>query len=169
VTIILFLLTWFLQIVEPAGLSPGSTMPSCKLQLTDGTVFTTDSLKGNILVVSFWASWNQASRKHNKQLVRLYEKYRTLNYRRKAQIQMVSISLDNQRDLWLYARAIDNLHWPYNSCDFKGWESETINKMKVNLIPSNYIVDVNGTIVAKNCWDFQLDSVLQRLNNNVPN
>ena len=147
----------------------GDKFPACAFVNGAAGTIHTDSLVGDVLVIDFWASWNLPSRKYNLQLIKLYEKYRQQNFRKKHQIQFISVSLDTRNDLWLVARAKDNLHWPINSCDFKGWESEFTDKLGLELIPANYIVDPKGVIVAKNLWGPQLDSTLKTLSKEMPN
>lgn len=150
-------------------LAAGDKLPSCTFLNASGETVNTDSLRGNILVMDFWASWNIPSRSHNKQLIKLYEKYRTINFRKKHQILFLSISLDTQRELWLVARAKDNLHWHHNICDFKGWDSEVMDQLNINIIPANFVIDREGEIAAKNSWGMELDSTLRELNKEMPN
>lgn len=169
--LIFLLIHWLLLLFpEPADhLLPGDRLPSCAFRNASGEMVYTDSLRGHIVVLDIWASWNLPSRSHNLQLIKLYEKYRVLNIRKKHQVCFLSISMDTQRDFWLVARAKDDLHWPYNICDFKGWDSETLDSLDLHIIPANFIVDANGTIVARNLWGPVLDSTLKELNKQVPN
>ncbi len=166
--LVLSFLLWFFQ-SKPVTLKTGDSLPPCVFQTASNEVIYTDSLKGNIVVIDFWASWNISSRKHNLQLLKMYEKYRISNFRRKGQVLFLSISLDTKRDLWLVARAKDDLHWPYNICDLKGWESEITEQLGLRIIPTNFVVNQEGLIVGKNMWGIQLDTTLRNLNKEMPN
>jgi thiol-disulfide isomerase/thioredoxin len=168
---IFLLIQLFILLLQPHPeiLKPGERFPSCIFSTSDGNALYTDSLIGNIMVIDFWASWNSPSRKHNLQLIKLYEKLRVQNYRRKHKVLFLSVSMDTQFDLWLVARAKDDLHWPYNICDFKGWDSEITDRLGLRIIPANFIVDQKGIIVAKNLWGMGLDSTLREMNKQMPN
>jgi thiol-disulfide isomerase/thioredoxin len=170
VSLLLFI-QLFLHIFQTVPEHPGveDPLPSCILYRTNAEPVYTDSLKGNILVLDFWASWNAPSRKHNMQLIKMHEKYRQYNFRRKKQVLFLSVSMDTQPELWLIARAKDDLHWPYNFCDFKGWESPLATQLNLYRIPANFVVDETGKIVGKDLWGTRLDSLLQSLQGDVPN
>lgn len=161
------LINLVLQLLQIHPDSPriGDTLPPLALS---GNM-NTDSLRGHILVVDVWASWNAPSRRHNLQLIKLYEKYRQINFRRDRQVIFLSISLDTQQDMWLIARAKDDLHWPYNFCDFKGWESPLVPALNLKRVPSNFLVNEQGIIIARDIWGTPLDSTLKSLHPKMPN
>jgi peroxiredoxin len=146
------------------GLEVGDPLPAFRLESVNGEMISNDSLKGNLIVWTFWASWNQPSRKNNIEMVKLYEKYRQLNFLKKRKVLFITFSLDTQADLWKIALLKDDLHWKMNICDFKGWESPIVEQFKVSRLPTNFIAGKDGKIVAKNIWGRELDSVLTVLN-----
>src|SRR6185436_17924716 len=118
---ILFILLQFQS--DPTGLKPGDPAPSFVISNPlSGVQLVSDSLKGNVIVVDFWASWCMPSRKNNSQMGTLYNKYMKLNRRNKDRLVFIHYSMDTSKELWQVARARDKLNWPNQVCDFNGWE-----------------------------------------------
>ena len=85
----------------------------------------------------------------------LYAQYRNRGF----EIYMVSI--DNDRAAWLQAIAEDNMPW-INVGDMKG-SYQAVNSYNIQAIPSNYILDKEGQIVAKNLQGPALTQALARI------
>ncbi|WP_409187221.1 peroxiredoxin family protein [Antarcticibacterium sp. 1MA-6-2] len=62
---------------------------------------------------------------------------------------MYAISLDQHRDSWLKAIDEDGLTWT-NVSELKGGENEASYVYGINGIPDNFLIDENGTIIARN-------------------
>jgi peroxiredoxin len=76
-------------------------------------------------------------------VVAAYEKYH------KKGLEMVSISLDNQKEAWVKAITALNMPWTHLS-DLKGWQSIVCDVYKVWAIPDNLLINPQGEIVARN-------------------
>lgn len=134
-----------------------------------GDTLHRDSLIGKIVYVNFWSSWSINSRKHNKSQIKLYERYRQENLRRQTPIVFISISVDENPEYLKAAIGQDDLHWPYNVCDYKGWKSPMVKAFRVTTIPANFLFDTSGTLVDQNKWGTQLDSLVSKTYNEVSN
>ena len=64
--------------------------------------------------------------------------------------EIYSISLDKNNKAWNEAIKKDNLLWKNHVSDLKGWESEAAKTYNIKSIPSNILIDKDGTIIAKN-------------------
>jgi peroxiredoxin len=144
-------------------LAIGQKMPNFKSVTISGDTIELAQYKGKIVLIDCWASWNIPSRKHNLSTKRLYEKYRAISLRKKQKFIVVQISLDTREDLLRNAISKDNLYWRAHICDYKGWKSKYVGLFNINSIPTNYLIDTAGIIVAKNIWETQLDERLQSL------
>ncbi len=129
------------------------------VSLTGDTV-SIERLRGNIVLVDFWASWNQPSRKNNQTTLKLYEKYRASSLRKKKKFIVVQVSLDTRENLWRTAIIKDNLYWKTHICDFKGWSSPFVAHYQFKRIPTNILIDTAGNVIAHDIWESRLDSAL---------
>ncbi len=103
--------------------------------------FRKEHYKGKIIVVSFWASWSKSSRLENKNLVRLYNKYK-LN----SKVAFVGISLDTDEENWRTAIEEDELKWKDQFCDYKKYESPSAKTYGVSTLPTILIIDKTGSV-----------------------
>lgn len=143
---------------QPAG-GPEKAPDFTAIALSGDTV-TLSAYRGNLVLLDFWASWNQPSRKHNQSTVKLYEKYRALSLRKKRKFVVIQVSLDEREDFWRTAVTKDNLHWRTHICDFKGWNSPFVSLYNFRRIPTSMLIDTAGNIVARDIWEERLDSTL---------
>lgn len=158
ISILLFALAGWKYASDPLP----EKLPSFTYYNLGGDTLSTDSLKGKIVYVNFWASWSINSRKLNQQQLALYERYRQKSLRKKMAIEFISISLDTRRDLFKAAVGQDDLHWPNNVCDFKGWASEYVALFNLKSLPSNYIFGPDGKLIGHNIWGNRLESLLDQ-------
>lgn len=128
----------------------------------NGDTLDSSRLKGGVVLVDFWASWNAPSRKHNLTTRKIYEKYRGLSIRKKRQFSVIQISLDTRRDLLNIAISKDALPWPSQLCDFKGWYSPYVSLFNVKKLPANFLIDTSGVIIATDVWGTDLEASVKK-------
>ncbi len=73
------------------------------------------------------------------------------------------VSLDRQKDAWLKAIEADHLTWKNHVSDLKYWLSEAAALYKVQGIPTNWLIDAKGIIVAQNLRGPALEEALDKL------
>jgi len=124
------------------AVSGNQTAPDFTLNDTNGKAVSLSSYKGGYVLVDFWASWCVPCRAENPNVLAAYEKYKGKNF------QVLGVSLDEKKDLWLKAIAEDKLPWK-QVCDFKASKSEVTQLYNISSIPANVLIDPNGKIVGK--------------------
>ncbi len=120
----------------------GDEAPDIAMADPDGTIRRLSDLRGNVVLVDFWASWCGQCRRENPNVVRAYQEFNAEGF------EVFSVSLDQNADRWKAAIAQDGLNWPNHVCDLKGWQNEAARAYGVSSIPHALLVDQDGTIAA---------------------
>jgi peroxiredoxin len=96
-----------------------------------------------LLLIDFWAAWCPPCREESPNLVKAYSEFHERGF------NILGVSLDQNRDDWLKAIEEDKLTWTQVS-DLNYWDNSAARLYFVNSIPSNFLLDDTGTIIAKN-------------------
>lgn len=142
------------------GSAIGAMAPDFTQSDANGTPVKLSSLRGKYVLVDFWASWCRPCREENPNVVRIFNKYKEKNF------TILGVSLDKQsgRADWLAAIKNDGLNWTQVS-DLQFWGNQAAVTYAVSSIPSNFLIDPKGVIVAKNLFGSDLDAELAKLLN----
>jgi peroxiredoxin len=122
----------------------------------DGKKIRLSTLKGNYILLEFWASWCGPCRRENPNLVAIYNKYNNRGFK------IFGVSQDVSASAWKKGIADDKLTWP-NVSDLKGSDNEAALIYGVYEIPTNFLIDPNGKIIAKNLRGEELVKKLKEL------
>ena len=146
------------QVTRNILLSVGHLAPDISEQDTTGKVIPLSSLRGNVVLVDFWASWCGPCRHESPHMLKLYNDYHAKGF------EIYSISLDKNRDSWLGAIRHDKLKWTHVS-DLGFWSSKAAKLYNISSIPYTVLLDRKGKIVAKGLFGAEIDQRLDLLFN----
>lgn len=113
-------------------------------------------LRGQYVLLDFWASWCPPCRAENPVLVQAYRRYKGKKF------TILSVSLDRNRAAWLKAVQADGLTWPQVS-DLKGWDNAAAARYHLEAIPQNFLLDPSGHVVGQNLRGAALEQRLAQL------
>lgn len=132
----------------------GVPAPDIRLPGVNGDSLSLYPLKGELVIIDFWASWCGPCRRENPHKVEVFSKYKDKG------LAVFSVSLDNNGESWRKAIVDDRLSWPDHVSELKGWQSNVSKMYGVSSIPANVIIDKDGKILAKNLRGKQLDDFI---------
>jgi peroxiredoxin len=133
------------KIMALQRVSAGETAPDFAMPDRDGNIIKLSQFRGKYVLVEFWGSGCTPCRQENPHLVKAYAALKDRNF------EIIGISLEKQngRSAWLKAIEKDGLPWIHVS-DFKDFKSPVAKSYGVSGIPSNFLVDPSGKIIANN-------------------
>lgn len=134
----------------------GAIAPDFEQNTPDGQPMKLSDLRGNVVLVDFWASWCGPCRRENPHVVKLYDKYKSKGF------EVLGVSLDRTKSKWENAIAKDKLTWKHVS-DLKGWKNQVAKQYSVRSIPHTILLDKDGRILARNLRGADLDAKLKEL------
>lgn len=111
----------------------------------EGETITLSDLIGNnkLLMIDFWAAWCPDCRAENPNIVAVYNDFKDKG------LDIISVSLDTDKNAWTKAIADDDLSWKNHVSELKGWDCSAATEYGVAWIPQNFLIDIDGNIVAK--------------------
>ncbi len=134
----------------------GQPAPDFTLDTPEGTPMSLSSLKGQVVVIDFWASWCGPCRRENPHMVELYKELNPKG------VEFFGVSLDKDKEKWLKAIKDDGLVWKHAS-DLQYWNSAAAKLYGINGIPATVLIDQNGIIVAKKVFGDELKAEIEKL------
>jgi thiol-disulfide isomerase/thioredoxin len=134
----------------------GNIAPNISLPDTTGIALSLSSLRGQYVLIDFWASWCGPCRNENPNVVKAFNKYKDKNF------TIYSVSLDKDKQDWEDAIVSDKLSWHHVS-DLKSWDSPVVSLYGFNAIPTNVLIDPQGKIIATDLRGNDLDNKLAEI------
>ena len=129
--------------VVHAQLRIGEFAPEIELKSKGDSIVKLSSFKGKVVLIDFWASWCGPCRAANPYIHKLYNKYKPSGF------EVFAVSLDVNKPLWLKAIKKDKLTYT-QVIDSHGWLSKVAESYYVDALPTNFLLDRTGKIVAIN-------------------
>ena len=108
------------------------------------------------MLLDFWASWCKPCRASNKGLVKLYPKFKDKGF------EILGVSLDEDKGDWKKAIKQDKINWLQVN-DPGGWQSPTVMQWRINAIPTSYLINRNGELIAMDLEGKELEKALKEI------
>jgi thiol-disulfide isomerase/thioredoxin len=140
--------------IYPAG-RPGDKMADFGHTDAEGASqqFSTICSASKYVILDFWASWCGPCRREIPNLKAIYQKHAA------SKLQIVSVSIDQSAAAWRKALDEEQLPW-INIHDDK---TQIAPLFHVKAVPTIYIVDTNGCLVAENIRGEELAARIDEL------
>lgn len=143
----------------------GEPAPDFTASTIGGEPFQLSGLRGQYVLIDFWGSWCGPCRQENPGLVHLYDKFQQARFQKAEGFAIVSIGVEDDEARWRRAIERDGLHWPYHILDrassLRFFDSELAQKFGVKQVPTKYLLNEKGQIIAVNPSVEELGRILE--------
>lgn len=131
------------HLMQLKPLSIGAIAPDFASRTPDGQTVRLSDLRGQYVLLDFWAAWCTPCRVENPNIVEQYHAYKDKGF------TVFGVSLDRSREAWLQAIEKDKLTWTQVS-ELNQWDSEAGRLYNISSIPASFMISPEGVIIAKN-------------------
>lgn len=134
-------------------ISVGGIAPDFTMGTPDGGTLSLHGIKAKVKILDFWASWCGPCRAENPNVKKIYDAYHDKG------LEILSVSLDTNKNLWLKAIEKDGMNWLHAS-DLK--DGDTARSLyNVYGIPYMLILDENNRIISEGLRGEKLEEFIK--------
>ncbi len=131
-------------------------LPDLQIPDTEGDTIKLSEVNADLIYLYFWSSFSEPSRNINPQLKSIYEKNKNKGF------EVYAVSLDSEKRDWLNAIRFDELNW-INVSELSFPNSKASAIYNVRSLPSSYLLNGNGEILARDIYGAELQKWLDNI------
>ncbi len=132
--------------------------PDLDMQDIYGKRVKLSSLTGKVVLLDFWSAEVGNSNTLNAELKEIYKKYASAP----TPFEVYQVALDTSKPAWITAVQEQQLPW-ISVSDLRGRSSAAVGLYNLQKLPANFLIDKEGTIVAKDIYGKSLEQKLDQL------
>lgn len=132
----------------------GVEFPDFQVEDINGKSLSLDQFKNKVVLIDFWATWCPPCIDEMPNIVKTYEMYHDQGF------EIIGISLDQNKNKFLRFIEENNMTWR-QYYDGKRGQNSLAQKYSVDSIPSTFLLDANGKIIAKNLRGSALEEAIK--------
>jgi thiol-disulfide isomerase/thioredoxin len=131
-----------LGVVLGCASAAGKRAPDPGFKSLDGQTHKLSSLRGQVVVVNFWATWCGPCQEELPRLAKIAESYRG------KPVRFVLVSIDEPKTRVKIPEVLDRLHIPLASWDDA--DTDTMDRFGLgNIVPGTVILDEQGEVMSR--------------------
>ena len=119
------------------------------------TSINAEDYRGQVLLVSFWATWCEPCKTNMKTLQELYRAYHNKGF------EILGVNLDSQTSKANRYVRKSQIGWPQIH-EPGGLESRPANELGIITVPSMILVDEKGRVISRDIQLAELETELRR-------
>ena len=149
--------------LKPPSFKNGAEAPVFSGTLVNGSAFSLSDLRGQYVLVYFWGSWCGPCIKEIPSLKALHQKYHGKSFSDGSNFQVVSIALEKSDKYTKQIISNRGLSWPHHIIDTNPiiMVSKYAQLYEVKNLPTKFLVNPDGNIIANNLSYDELDKLLE--------
>lgn len=138
------------------SLVPGEIFPDFHEKDISGESMSVSDLRGKVVLIDFWATWCPPCVAELPNVLAAYDKYRAKGF------EILGISLDRTEGALRNFVRVQRMPWP-QYFDGKVWDTKLSRRYGITSIPTTFLLDREGRIVARDLRGPALEKELAKL------